>query len=692
MKNPKSWFSHAYRRNVIDMHISADDDRFMAEFDSQAYVEMLCRSKVEATVLYAHSHSGLCYYPTRIGQIHPGLHGRDLLGEVSDLCQQQGIHVVVYYSLIFDTWAYRTHPDWKICDTQGKPAAENSRYGICCPNSPYRDHVQAFITEICENYSFDGMRFDMTFWPSVCYCGFCQERFEMETGRKPPTIIDWSDPHWTAFQRARERWLVEFAALATKTVRQHKPGASVEHQASTYPLTWRMGVTTALALENDFLQGDFYGDALQGSFVRKLLYNLSPNRPSGFETSIALDLSNYTALKPLELLQCKAAAALADQCAFIMIDSIAPSGILNPQVYEKQALVFENMRPYQPFLSGEAVQDIAVYMSLESKFDPAENHHSVDDPAVSNRMPHVEAVLGVCKSLRENHIPFGVITRQNLDDLQRYKAIVLPNILMMDMIEANALREYVKQGGCLYASQYTGLQTPDGRHPENFLLADVFGVSYAGETQEHFTYIAPSQAGTEFFDDYTADFPVGFPTTQILAEGQAGSIMLGELVLPYTDPADPHHFASIHNNPPGKWTSRPALVLNQFYAGKALYAAVALEQFTHSQGLFKNLIQHLAGPFSFETDAPKAVELTLFKQADECRYILNLVNFQNELPNIPVNDISIRLRMGNQSIRQINMLPDQTPIEFEVRYEQVESMVVFSLPRLENFQMIALSY
>lgn len=41
-----------------------------------------------------------------------------------------------------------------------------------------------------------------------------------------------------------------------------------------YPLSWSLGVTNVLAGQNDFLQGDFYGNWLEGSFVCKLLYTL----------------------------------------------------------------------------------------------------------------------------------------------------------------------------------------------------------------------------------------------------------------------------------------------------------------------------------------------------------------------------------------------------------------------------------
>jgi hypothetical protein len=691
MIEPAPWYRTAFRRNVIDMHITADDDRFMTGFDPQAYVDNLVKARVQSTVLYAISHIGLCYFPTQIGEMHPALQGRDVLGETLALCHQAGIKVVVYASLIFDLWAYRHHEDWKIHNVNGKPAAEESRYGVCCPNSPYREYVQAIAQELSTYYDFDGIRFDMTYWPQVCYCHHCQERFAREVGGELPTMIDWNDPHWVAFQRARERWLVEFAGLVTQTVRKFKPGASVEHQASTYPLTWRMGVSVDLAQHNDFLQGDFYGDALQGSFVRKLLSSISPNRPIGFETSITTELSNVTALKSEDLLNCKAAAAMADGTAFIMIDSIDPVGTLNPAVYDRMGRIFAGMQLYQPFLegpSGRPLRDAAVYFSTESKFDPADNGKGVEDPTGSGCMPHMEAALGACKTLLDHHIPFGVITRRNLADLAGYKVILLPKVLMMDKVEADAMRRYVRGGGRLYASGSTSLQTPDGKRPGDFLLADVFGASYLGVTKEKFTYIAPAPGSEGLFTGYSYQYPVGFYTSQILIKAAPMAEPVGELVLPYTDPADPRTFASTHNNPPGRWTESPAVVLNHCGQGRCLYAAVDLESASHASDVFASLIDLLAGPFSLESNAPKAVEITAFDQPENRRTIIHLVNFQKELPNIPVDGIEVRLRIKGPGPQQVRLLPGGEPLAFEFR----EGLVAFSLPRLDTYLMVEIGY
>jgi hypothetical protein len=682
------WYEHVYRRNVIDMHIADWDERFLSQFDPVRYVEMLRLCRAQSAVVYAHSHVGHCYYPTRVGHMHRGLKGRNILAEVLDQCQQHGICAVVYYSLIFDDWAYRHHPEWRIILANGEGAAEHSRYGVCCPNSPYRDYARAHAEEICRLFEFQGMRFDMTFWPAVCYCVHCQQRFAEEVGGELPRVVDWGDGRWVAFQRRREAWLAQFAADMTRAVRRIRPEVTVEHQASTYPLGWRFGVTTALVKHNDFLQGDFYGDALQGSFVRKLFRNLSPSRPFGFETSSSVNLSNHTATKSAELLSTKAHACIADGGAFVFIDAIDPVGTLNPAVYERMGKVFSETKDYEPFLGGELCQDVGVYLSMESKYDPADSGKAVDDPQLSSRVPHVEAVVGACKALIEAHIPYGVITQQNLRELARHKALVLPDVKMIDAEEVEAFREYVRRGGNLYASAMGSLVTKDGQHHEDLLLGDVLGVSYAGKTEESFTYIASAEGAEGLLPGYSPKYPLGVPEAQAVVRVRPGAEVLGWTALPYTNPSDPTRYASIHSNPPGIPTRNPAVVLNHFGKGRALYVTASLESHETCRDTLVALLRYLGELFSVEAAAPKAVEVTTFHQADRRRFVVNLLNFQKELPNIPVEGVRIRLRLNGSTVRRVVQLPAGTPIGYEER----DGCLEFAVPRLETLAMIAVDY
>ena len=439
------WYATAYRRAVIDMHIPDWDDAFLSRFDAGQYVAMLVKARAQSIVAYAMSHVGLFNYPTKVGRQHKNLKGRNIVQEIIDGCHTRGIAVVLYNSLIFDRTTADLHPDWRMQAVDGKPHGGGGRHGLVCPNSPYREYVRAWVEEECRLFDPEGFRFDMTFWPAVCYCEHCKKRFADEVGGAIPTTVNWLDERWVAFQHRREAWLTEFAAIPTGTVRKLRPRASVEHQSSTYPLHWQFGVNAPLIPQNDFLQGDFYGDSWQGSFVRKLLEDLTPHRPFGFETSFSAELADHTAMKSEALLEAKASAAVADNAAFIFIDAIDPIGTLNPKVYDRMGGIFDRLMPYYAELGGKRVADVAVYYSLDSKFDFAGNGRPV--PGADTTDAHTRSVTSVTRGLGSHHVPFGFITRTTLAHLNEHKVLILPNVNMMDDAEIEAIRDWVRQGG-----------------------------------------------------------------------------------------------------------------------------------------------------------------------------------------------------------------------------------------------------
>ena len=696
------WYKQAYRRSVVDMHIPDWDDKFLSEFDPKTYVKLLKLASFQSAVVYAQSPLGLLNYPTRVGAMHRGLKGRNVFGEMIDLCHQNGIKIVAYCCLINDRWAYDHHPEWRIILTNGEeercnlrsPLILNDRNGLCCPNSPgYRQYVAQMANEICTNFEIDGIRFDMTLWPAVCYCANCQARFFKETGRGLPITIDWSDAAWVSFQRKREEWLVDFVEIATRAARQARPGVSVEHQSSTYLYDWQLGVTEALASQGDFLQGDFYGGVLQGIVVRKLLYNLTENPLYGFETSICAFLEQHTTLKPVELLSAKAHAAIADNGAMVFIDGIDPVGTLNPLVYQKLGQVFEKTKAYDPYRGGSMQQDVGVYLSTISKFDPADNGKAPNDPTLTERfpkikhLPHIDSLTNACQSLVSNHIPFGVITRKDLNRLAGYKIIILPNILMMTEEEAEAFRNFVANGGCLYACRITSLVDQLGFKQRNFLLGDVFGVTYLGETVEQYSYVRPCDNWEHLLPDYSEKYPLGLWENQILVRANDDAQILAKITLPSSDPRETNRFYSLHSNPPGIPTEHPAIVMNRFGNGKAIYATAALENAV-VQGVLIHLLQLFQVPFKFEADAPASVEVTLFHQIDEKRYVINLLNNQEELPVIPVRGIQVRLRLEGIRPDRLVSIPDGA----EFAFQQQDGLIEFGVPELQEFRMFLLEY
>jgi hypothetical protein len=696
-----TWYQRCLRRNLIDMHIEDWDESFLSRFDPVAYLTMLRKARVQSAMVYANSHVGTCYWPTRAGRMHRGLKGRDIFGDVVRLCHEQGLSVVAYYTLIYDNWAYDHDASWRQLDTDGRASRErrirtlsSGRYGVCCPNSPgYREYVHSQIADLAGRYDFEGVFLDMTFWPMVCYCASCARRWTAEVGGPMPRTIDWRDPRWIEFQKKREEWLSEFARFTTGAVKEVRPKATVNHQYSTSLHSWIRGSTEAIALASDYCGGDFYGGFFQQSFICKLFMSLTRSKPFEYHTSRCYpSLYDHTTMKSREMLAMHAAICMAHHAAFLFIDAIDPVGTLDPKVYETLGEVFTWMEPFDSYLGGEPVQDVGIYFSLTSKMDFADNGEPVRTTAEAEpnieaivrggpRIPHLDAALGAARILKAAHIPFGVISKSNLANARRFSAIVLPDVLCLDAEETEALQSYVEDGGSLYAS---GIKVCG-------LLPDLLGVALEGATSERLTYIAPTPRGQHMFPGIGARDPLSIFDRQPVVTARSEAEVLATVTLPYTDPFDTSRFASIHSDPPGRPTAHPAAILRTQGKGRVLWVSSPIEkavQPPHRRCFLQMIRELVPRGFAFEADAPAAVEITAFRQEDKRRWILHFVNMQEELPLVPVAGLKVRLETGGKTVKRVFRPPDGASVPWQQHAQTLE----IDVPGFETYGMVAVEF
>ena len=252
------------------------------------------------------------------------------------------------------------------------------------------------------------------------------------------------------------------------------------------------------------------------------------------------------------------------------------------------------------------------------------------------------------------------------------------------------MRTYVSAGGSLYASKNSSLLSSDGRKLPDFCLADVFGVSYEGEVSQPISYVAPSAGQEALFHPFSKQYPSTLRDTQTKVKPHPGAQVLATITLPFTDPRGTP-YASILTDPPGEQTDFPAVVLNHYGEGRVIYAAGKIETWNHDtqRPIFVNLLRLLASqPFAFEAQAPKPVEIMMFEQPDDHRLVINLLNFQDELPNVPINGITLTITMDRRTPRRVVTLPEGQPVQFTVNDDFVE----FTAPRLDNYLTLAVEY
>jgi hypothetical protein len=693
------WYQKARRRILVDMHIGDWDPQLLAKYSPKTMVENYKRAGVEYVMFYCQSHVGLCNWPTKSGKQHANLVGRDVVGEMVELLKGAGMASCAYYSTIFNNWAYGEHPEWRM-----SPGMER-RYGLCCPNNEgYRQFCRQQLQELVGGYRFDGLYIDMTFWPYVCQCPSCRERYRQEHGSDIPQTINWFDKAWCTYQAARERWMDDFEHVITTHAKSIQPDIAVYHNFACAFNAWNSGVTFETAKNHDFLGGDFYGDPIEQVMAGKLLRNLTPNQPPEFQTSRCHTLGDHERTKSAARLQAQAVGTLMYGGAFMMIDAINPDGTINPAVYDRMRQANDLYARYQPFIGGQVVEDIAIYFSGESKMDFSNNGKPIAQPPYGP-FPHIQAVRGFCRILTQAHLPFGVITRQRLKDLGRYKVVILPNILRMSRQEADAFRQYVAGGGRIYASRYTSLVETAGVLHKDFMLADVFGCRFGGLDAgrvAYFKMLRPELQECISPQRYLSHFPPPQPYEHdclclgtLALAGLTGGAAIANVVQPYSQTwgnANEREWVSIHSSPPWRETDTPGIVENTFGSGRCVYCAADIET-VESEGndrLLVHLVRSLAeGTLSFGAETYPAIQMSVFHQADRKRLLVCILNGQAMLPPVPAETVNFRVLLPKGvASAKVTSLPGGEPVE-----SRVENGSVFAAARhVDLFAMLAVDY
>ena len=679
------WIEGNYRRNLMDMHIDDWNPEFLTRINIDEYVEALKDAGIQAAMVKGRPHTGLAYYPTKVGRMHKGLNGFDFLGTMIQKCHENGIAVVAYFTQIFDNWAYEAHPEWRVITAEGKNMREyrgqdnfkTGRYGIVCPNNPgYREYVKACLTEMNTMYDFEGMFLDMTFFPEVCYCPSCRKRYMEETGRELPRRIDWQNKEWLEYVYKRDEWIADYARFATGCVKAVKPGVTIEHQFSRITGSWVDGSTEMLTEAVDYSGGDYYGGFLQQTFINKYYKNVSPNLPFIYHTSRCdPELKYHTTTKTEEELLLHVITALVHNGAFLLVDAINPDGSIVPEVYHTlMKRIYGKTKQFEPYINGNLYHDASIWFASHAKYDPNETGIEIMEKTFNPKY-YMDAPVASAAALRENNIPFEVIGTKNIRN-DNAKVLILSHVANIRDEEMDEIEAYLAKGGNLLISGPIG----NGR------LQKLLGVKVTGRTAHSFTYMSPTEVGKPFFAgfDQLTPLTVDMHQIEIEVEDDTDMTVLATQTLPYTM-TDTYEFAAIHSNPPGIYTEKPCAILKQAGKSKIIWTASPIEMSRPymSRQVYRRLVDFLRGEPSFTSNAPKFVEVLGWNK-DGVDYFA-AINEQEESPIAPMYDITIDVKRPD---KQAYLLPEGEKLETELVNGDT---LRIHLPKLEIFQMIRLS-
>jgi beta-galactosidase len=236
------------------------------------------------------------------------------------------------------------------------------------------------------------------------------------------------------------------------------------------------------------------------------------------------------------------------------------------------------------------IPEVAIALSYQTNWltSPPPGPNTMQEYFKTN---YWDQAITAFRPLFEDNIDAAVIDVGH-DPIDRYKLVILPSAYLMDRETADAVRHYVANGGTVIMTGYSAKVDETGKWFETPLpgrLTDVFGV----RTNEF----------------YRSDQPL---KVTFAGEEHVGTDNYYEVLEPST--AKP---LAMFTNTPKK---SPAITVNQFGKGRAIYMATAV------QGAFLDpLIRSLYGDLSIHR-GPKTPNGVVAREVDGRTMYVNTAN------------------------------------------------------------------
>jgi hypothetical protein len=462
------------------------------QYDPQWWLDLFKRSHIDAVCLSAGG--CICYYPTKVPYHYKSAwmkEGMDPFGELLAGCRKLGIIVVARTDphAILKTTA-DAHPEWAAISASGNrvPHTADPDRVMTCPYGPYNFEFMTDVhREIMNLYKVDSIFVNR--WQGSagqCFCESCKKQYRDFAGAELTPGARGGRGGGEGGSRRYTEWtnkrLFELWRLWDEEIRKIKPNARFIANAGG-------GSNTSLDMATiSELAPTLFADRQS----RRGVMTPWANGKNGKEFRAAFGRKPIVGIASLGIddnHRWKDSVISEPELRIWIADGVANG--LRPWVAKFSGTVYDKR-----WVPG--VEKIFEWQWRNEKYLRNEENLARVAMIVSQQTGMYYGSVeqyedGFYQALVEGRIPFEMAHDKLLDQqhLDRFKLLILPNTAALSDAQCEQLRQFVRRGGSLIASYETSLYNETGQRRSDFGLADLFGVSYAGnvETQVKNSYI-----------------------------------------------------------------------------------------------------------------------------------------------------------------------------------------------------------
>lgn len=653
----------------LDFHTSEHIPEIGCAFSRDNFQEALKASGLDSITVFAKCHHGWCYYPTKVGNPHPGL-GFNLLEEQIHAAHQIGVRAPIYIPIGWSANDAIEHPEWIARNRDGTSRHTGSSDKPCFdvrakPDDPrppvswtnlyahpsYVNYLVTLTEEICQKFHVDGLFFDIVFNPGGI--DFSEQTLVgvAEAGLNPD-----DDADVIIFN---ERQKIRMAECLNSVLHRYHPQATVFYNGGA-----ELNSPEAYGIQSHFELEDlptFWGG-----------YNKFPLKAKHFalraeKPYLAMSGKFHTmwgefgGFKHPDAITYEVAHSVAFGAGCSFGDQLHPSGRMEMATYRNIGCGYRYLDRIAPYgIGGSFYSDLGLLLSGRLKSDQ-----------------------GISNMLLEEHLEFEVIGGDA--DWSRFQTIIVPDGPLGDNAVQRKLENFLDSGGTVLALHKAGLT-----NDENAFALDC-GADFLGIGR----YLVDYSHASEMAIHDLPDAPFINYASAIRVALRGGSRSLGEIYEPYFDRTYATYCS--HRNTPNQIS--PAEHPLGWHSGNLIYLAHPLGSMYEEYGarvhrqLFRNALNHIYRQPVIEASLPSTARISLRHQPAEKRFSLHLLfappirrgccEVIEDFPSLHDIDVLVRLPLA---VTHVSL-----PLESRLLpFQDVDGTIRFTVPNIRMHQIVCL--
>jgi len=648
------------RQVHLDFHTSPFIPGVGEQFDKAQFQAALKEGNLNSITVFAKCHHGCCYYPTKVGTMHPTLAPDfDLTGAMIDAAHEIGVAAPIYITAGWSVLDAAAHPEWCMRNADGSKRVNNTdpdaqpddprpncSWDHLCMSGEYAEHIYALTKEIVDRYPVvDGLFFDIVYLRDTCYCPNCLKGMKAE-GLDPDNKAD--------AQEYYRRSHLRFMAECDRILHEKHPEATIFFNsggAEIYRPEYHAGQTHFEMEDLPTAWGGYDKFPPRASFMSRYADKEYLGMTGKFHTEWGEfgGYKNPDALKYEVLLM----AMYNAKCS--IGDQMPPSGEMDMETYRIIGHAYRALEKVEPWCyPAKSTASLGVYLCGDGASDE-----------------------GLHRMLLEGHIDFEIVHPG--DSLAPFRALILPDSVRLSREEAARINAFAADGGAVLFSGTSALC--DGE----FLLDA--GVRYEGEANYAQDYL---RAGSKL------KLPFGNAPFLCYESGVRTAVTDGETLAQVYEPWFDRTYARFcsHRNTP--YRPEPAAHPAVVRKGSVIYVAHPLCRLYKEYGaqLFREVVLKALSLIytpNYTISLPSGGRTRMTFQPEHNRYVFHAayaspvqrgrISILEDMPAIP--NVEVEIAMA-ETVSKVALIPSGEALAFT----QENGKLRFTIPTVQCHQAV----